>query len=329
MSYPQIYVGVIPDHLHERRALRTRALDLRVRLRNTRDPSPALVLLNAYAPGCSGIASFVLARPQSLIVANMRAWPQPLGVRSAEPWIDLQTGSLLAESGGRSPFEHIAALRDAVREHLLLGMAENSPEARVVARAIAAVVCAPTLHPESQIQLDVDDHRNRLKVLGLDELAGLASMAGAGVHLSESVLHTILADMLGGRLWHDGNRLLFELAEPRFELVLLDDAGAVRATMTLLEGENVIGRRRTTRPHEYRITITSDDMISSDHALITCHHDDVVTLRDVSKNGTWVTLPGAAEVYLHEDEMTIRPGTRLRLGVTTMTLHPVAGATPA
>jgi hypothetical protein len=328
MSYPQIYLGKTPESPHERRALRARALDLRARLRNLRDPMPLLVLLNALHPGAAGVASLVLARPHTLIVASLRAWPQPIAVRSGEAWSDLQTGALLEETGGRTPFQHIAMLRDTLRDHVVHAMTPGGSELRVVERAIGAVICMPALHPESQIHLDVDDHRNRLKVLGLDELAGLASMSGATVQLSESSLHTLLRDMLGGRLWHDGNRLLFELVPPRYELELLDGTGSTRWAMALIEGENVIGRRRTARPHEYRITISADDLVSSDHAVITCHDDGHVTLRDVSKNGTWIRPPGLAEQYVHGAEQPLTPGTQLRMGVTQLQLSAVARGEP-
>jgi hypothetical protein len=327
MTYPQIYIGSVPEHGHERRALRGRALDLRVRLRTVRDPSPLLVLLNAALPGVGGSAGMVLARPQTLIVANIRGWAQPIAVRSGEPWIDMQTGAQIQESCGRTPFQEVAMLRDGLRALALRALAPGSPEARVVERATGAVICMPTLHAESQIQLDVGDHRSRLKVLGMDELTGLASMAGSSLNVSESALHNLMA-LLGGRLWHDGNRLLFELAPPRYELALVRGEGTARTSMPLLEGENVIGRRRTARPHEYRITLASDDLISSDHALIVCHDDGRVMIRDVSKNGTWIIPPDGPEQHLHGQERALTPGTRLRMGVTELLLDSVSDAAP-
>jgi hypothetical protein len=49
-----------------------------------------------------------------------------------------------------------------------------------------------------------------------------------------------------------------------------------------------------------------------------------VRLRDTSKNGTWVTPPGAAEQRVR-GEQAIGPGTLVRMGVTRMRLERVEG----
>ena len=52
-----------------------------------------------------------------------------------------------------------------------------------------------------------------------------------------------------------------------------------------------------------------------------CGDGDYVTLRDTSKNGTWVTPPGGAEERLHGVERAITLGAILRMGVTRMRLE--------
>ena len=50
----------------------------------------------------------------------------------------------------------------------------------------------------------------------------------------------------------------------------------------------------------------------------------ITTLRDTSKNGTWITAPGATEERVRHDR-TIVAGTLLRLGVTRARLERVGG----
>jgi hypothetical protein len=338
MAYPQIYLGQIPGTAAERIALRERALELRAALRAgpRRRPEldPTFALLNfvvGVAPGESDRATTIellLLRPNAAIVAAIRAYPGPIEVTPDGHWTDLTTGAAIRDERGRSPLQSVRAQRDAVRARLdhhagsLLDSAVGSAaEAPSFARTVGALICAPATHPESHISLDVDDHHQQLKILGLDELAGLAAMIRAGVRLSEASMRWIVADLFEGQLWHDGERLLFELAPGRFQLRVLGDDDRAEAVVPLMEGDNIAGRRRSAQRYERRITLTGDDLISSDHARLSCADSDLVILSDTSKNGTWVTPPGGAEEWLHSAERAIALGAVLRMGMTRMRLE--------
>jgi hypothetical protein len=338
MAYPQIYLGQIPGAAAERIALRERALDLRAALRagprGRPELDPTCALLNfaaGAAPSGSGMAPTIevlLLRPNAAIVAAIRAYSGPIEVTPDGRWTDMTTGSPIRDERGRSPLQVVQAQRDAVQARLdrdagplLDSMAGSEAEARSFARVVGALICAPATHPESRISLDVDDHRQQLKILGLDELAGLAAMLRTGAQLSEAAMRRIAGDLFDGRLWHDGERLLFELAPGRFQLRVLGDGDRPEVIVPLMEGENIAGRRRSAQRYERRITLNGDDLISSDHARLSCGDGDHVTLRDTSKNGTWVTLPGGAEERLHGAERAITLGAVLRMGLTRMRLE--------
>jgi hypothetical protein len=312
MPYPQIYLGATPATLGERRAMRTLALDLRVRLRSQRDLTPIIAIVYLPIEGAD-IADALIMRPNTLILAKLFTQDQPLDIRH-QSWRSY-SGMIVQNSEGQTPLAEVSLQRDTLRARLLEAFPRDSALARAAQRMVAAVICAPYLHPDSTIALDIEDHRALRKVLGLDELAGLAVMASSSARLEESALLELTAH-LGTRLWHDGNRLLFELAAPRHQLQILAADGNVRSSLPLIEGENTIGRRRTSRPHEHRLTITGDDLISSDHAMLICHEDGRVVLQDISKNGTWMTQPGGPESFVHQSERVVLPGTMLRFGET-------------
>ncbi len=316
MPYPHIYIGTTPDTIDRRRAMRTLALDLRVRLRSQRDPAPVVALLHFPIEG-AGIADLLIVRPNALVLAALRTYDGPLDI-SHHMWRDAH-GQLIREADGQTPLAEVGLQRDTLRARLLESLPTDSLTARAAQRLIAAVVCMPILHAESRVALDIEDHRAQRKVLGLDELPGLAIMAAGAARMTELDIQ-MLIERLGVQLWHDGTRLLFELATARHQLQILNADQAIRTTLPLIEGENIIGRRRTARPHEHRLTISGDDLVSSDHALLNCHEDGRVTLRDTSKNGTWVTLPGGPETFVHATERQLIPGTILRLGDTRMEL---------
>ena len=316
MPHPHIYIGTTPDTPTQRRAMRTLALDLRVRLRSQRDPAPVLALLHFPIEG-AGVADLLIARPNALILAALRTFDGPLEI-THQLWRDIR-GQAIREGEGQTPLAIVGLQRDTLRARLLEALPAESLTARAAQRLIAAVVCMPLLHADSRIALDIEDHRAQRKILGIDELPGLSIMAAGAVRLTELDILELI-EHLGGQLWHDGSRLLFELAPPRHQLQVLNTEQAVRTTLPLIEGENMIGRRRTARPHEHRLTITGDDLVSSDHALLICHEDGRVTLRDTSKNGTWVTLPDGPETFVHATERQLIPGTILRLGDTRMQL---------
>jgi hypothetical protein len=327
--YPQIYLGHTPATAHARAALRARALDLRECFGAARQPMPTYLLLN-FAAGDgpdAGALDLLLVCPHSVIVGAIRAYDGPIEVLPGKGWTLGATGEPIHEPDGRTPLHLVQAQRDAVRERLngeaprLLG----APlDAQPFDRIIGAVICAPRMHPDSRISLDVDEHRQLLKVLGLDELPGLAAMSRTNLQLAEEQMQAIVGDIFAGRRWHDGARFLFELAPPRLRLRLLDAAPGREMVLPLLEGETVIGRRRMPLGRERRLTLSGDDLISSDHARIFCDDEDRVVLRDTSKNGTWIAMPGAPEEHVRGEERVIAPGTLLRMGMTRMRLEKIA-----
>jgi hypothetical protein len=326
---PQIYLGQIPATPQERRALRARAMDLRERLSVTRPPEPMYLLLN-FAAGAAAAEreiELMVLRPEAVLVGAIREYRGPVEVAQSGRWTYRATGEPIRDRNDQTPLQLVRAQRDAVRAWLnreagrLSGAA---PDAQPFERTVGAVICAPTLPPDSRIALDVTEHRQWLKVLGLDELPGLVAMLRTGVHLAEESLLMIAAEILGGRLWYDGTGFLFDLAPCRFQLRLLDAEGRAGAVLPLTEGENIVGRRRAPQHHEHRLMLAGDDLVSSDHAALICEEGDQVRLRDTSKNGTWVTPSGGAEQRVHGERM-IGPGTLLRMGVTLMRLERVEG----
>lgn len=315
-----IYIDAIPNTLEERRALRARAIDLRLRFRNLRDAAPTAVVLNLAIPA-TGSVQMVVVRPNSMVVGHVLESDAPIYAAHGQ-WV--QHGRPIQVAEYQNPLVAIGHLRDTLRARLFALLPADHPARRLVERAIAAVVVSPTFHPDSRPGLDVDDHWALRKVLGIDELAGLMTMASAGVRLDEQHWQQ-LVDLLGGRLWHDGTRLLYELAPPRYCLRILVDGTPRRMVLPLLEGENIIGRRRTARPQDYRLTIAGDDLVSSDHALVLVGDDGQIILRDISKNGTWVAQSDGAERFLHAAEQPITPGMILRMGETRMRLEVLNG----
>jgi hypothetical protein len=270
------------------------------------------------------MAELLLLRPNVVIAGIIRSFSGPIEVTPDGHWTLLATGAPISEAGGLAPLQVVRAQRDAIRariEQQAEGLLGPDTGAQSFERMIGALICAPSTHPESRISLDVDDHQRWLKILGLDELAGLAAMAHTGANLDEQTMQVIAGELFDGQLWHDGERFLFELAPSRFQLCLLAEDGRVERVLALAEGENIVGRRRLARPNELRITLDGDDLISSDHARIVVGDDDCATLRDTSKNGTWVALPGEPEQRVHSTERTIGPGALLRMGVTRMRLE--------
>lgn len=326
--YPQIYLGTIPDTSAERLALRALALDLRARLGAARTDTPSMLLLHfAPAPGAAP-ADLLLLQPAAAIVGAVRAYTGPIAAQPGGRWTMRDSGVPLAEAGGITPIQLVDALRNAVRERLdnaapaLLG---TMPEAQPFERMAGALICAPITHPDSHISLTISEHRRQLKVLGLDELPAVAGMLRLGTQLAPEAMRAIASELFGGRHWHDGTRFLFELAAPRFQLRVLSNGTRPARLLQLMEGENLIGRRRAPQQHERRLTLGGDELISADHAIFTVGDGDQVLVRDTSKNGTWVASPGGAEERVRR-ERAIAPGDELRLGITRLRLEQVEGA---
>jgi hypothetical protein len=296
--------------------LRERALDIYAHLRQANQPAPTVALLNVAAGPSSAGVDLLLLRPRALLAGTLRTFDGPIEALPGRPWRGL--GGATPPLPGPSPLDVARAARDAValrlRDPLDRWGVPRAP------RILGAVVLFPAIHPDSRISLDIDDHRQGLKVLGLDELAGVAAMVSSGVELTEEQMRAVAEHVFGGRLWVDGGRMLFDLAPARFALRLLDGERAGEA-VPLPEGETVVGRRRTARRYERRVAIGGDDLISSDHALLLCGDDEAVRLRDTSKNGTWIVRSDGQEQHLRGAEQVLAPGAVLRMGVTRMRLE--------
>ena len=297
---PQIYLAQTPTTAEARRHLRARALGLAEQLARISE-GPCIALL-----GVNAGPDLVLLRPRSVIVALIHDAQGPIELLPSGIWIDRTTGNTLFDG---QPLAQVRRVRAALAQQLdpLLGLGTIT----------GALVVSPTLHPESHVALDIVDHRERIKLLGMDELAPLASMLQAGAHLDEAAMRGIIG-MLGGRLWHNGERLLFEVGLAPYRL-----GHTTGVALTLLEGENVIGRRTTPLGREFRLTIEGDDTISADHAVLVCAADGQAIVRDTSTNGTLIRSPEGGELRIHHTEQLITPGSIICMGETRLRLERV------
>jgi len=315
--YPLIYVGQTPETPRGRRTLRERALDLHARLRQMDDPA-ALLLDAPPAPGEPPL-DLLLLRDGLALAGALYDGGEPVDVQADGQWVRRESRERLRGPRGETPLEALRRARDLARARLEALLPDPQPAPW---RMAGALIFTPATPPDSRIALDVDDHRQQLKVLGLDELPALAALLRGGPHLDETALRAAM-QALGGQLWHDGARLLFELAYAPLRLRLLDEPG--QPAMQLIEGANMIGRRAAPQRYEYRLSIPGDDLMSNDHAVLVCTLDGRAVLRDTSTNGTWVTLPGAVEERIHRADREIRPGTQLRMGMTQLLVEQISG----
>ncbi len=283
----RIYLGSTPPTVQERLALRERAVDLIAGLK----PVQASIMIGFGLVGTLPIDLAIIA-PGLLLTGLLR---------------DQQT---FAEEAASTTLTAFAQQQRAMLCAALPG---------AHAAAIAAIVITPTLAAESEITLDIDDHRARVKILGFDELVGMTMLA-VGDARAETPGNWPLDHAFAARLWHDGARFLFPLMPAQFQLRL-----AHGGIVPLYEGETILGRRRSPRRYEHRITCTDDDLISTDHATLTCLDDETIMLRDMSKNGTRVTRPGEREQQLHNDTTQVTAGTKLNIGSTTLVIEPAEG----
>ncbi|KAB8144016.1 FHA domain-containing protein [Chloroflexia bacterium SDU3-3] len=285
---PQIFLAQPPATAQARRTLRAHALELAAQLVRVAE-GPCYAILN-IEPAESEPIDMLLLRPRSALVALVRQAEGPLRVQGGHPWLAQARqarADALAMLGGLAP---------------------------ALGTAVAAVVAAPRIPEGSSIALDVEDHRQRVKLLGFDELAALASMLQAGAQLDEAAMRGA-AQALDAQLWHNGERLLFEIGLAPYVLRRGDGA-----TLPLLEGASVVGRRKQAIQHEYRLTIEGDDAVSADHAIIVCAPSGRLLLRDTSTNGTYIRAPGGSEQRIHHAEQAIAPDTIIRLGETELAL---------
>lgn len=316
--YPQIYLGETPASAPERQALRALAIELRARLHAARLAEPIVLLLH-FARSSLPPVDLLLLSPHTALVGVVRTYRVAVQAQPGGRWAYRDSGAPIVEPSGLAPMQLVAAQRDHVRALLAQGaptLAEPAP----IDRLVGALICAPVLHPDSRISLDIGEHRRQLKVLGLDELPGLVPMLHSGAQLSEPAMRAIASDLLGGRLWHDGARFLFDLAPPRFQLRVLASGTRAERILQLNEGDTIVGRRRAPQQNEYRLTITGDELISADHLVVTCGEGEQLLVRDISKNGTWVSTPAGAEERVR-GERVLAPGAQLRVGITQLRIE--------
>jgi len=276
-----------------------------------------------HSPHDAGPIDLVLLHPHALLVGIIKESSGPLDISLDGRWIVRETGRSLLGPNGETPLvqirqarQYVCRLIEARRDQLQHFV--NGPSG--LQRTVGALITTPTTHPDTQIALDVEDHRQQIKVLGFDELDTLAAMIDTGIDLDAETMAMIMTDVLAGRLWHDGQRLLFELGLAAFQLRIFTADGGAEQILPLLEGANIVGRRIALLQHEYRLTINNDDSISNDHAVLTCTADGRVIARDTSTNGTWIVTDGS-ETRIHHAEHSLQPGTVLRMGMTRMRLE--------
>ncbi len=314
MPHPHIYLGQIPTTSPARRLLREQALKLAAQFsRPTLEPTT--LLLHFQPPAATHPADVLVLRPHAALVGVIKDVEGPIMTDDAGQWLNAIRDEALRGTGGEPLLAYIKQLREAVMARL------EEATAQSFIRTIGALVVAPTTHPELQIVLDIDDHRQHIKVLGLDELPTLAAMAQTGINLDSAALPNLMADVFDAQLWHDGERLLFEISRSALQLRVLGHSDATQGTWSLLEGANFVGRRQTPHRYEYRVVLSGDDLMSNDHALIVVADDGRIVVRDTSTNGTWIATPGEPERRLHRAERPIVPGTIMRMGATRMILE--------
>jgi hypothetical protein len=322
----RIYIGRTPDTARERIVLRERALTLARSARQLPTEGTCTVAFNIIAGADPPLAQIdlLILRATAVIVGALRSYAGPIDAPPGGVWRDRASGQPILEEDGAHPLHRLRQQRDAVQMSLnaaaaRLGIATANPHP--FKQVIGVLIGVPALPADSHISLDVDDHRDHLKVCSFDELPGVAVMSHSGVTLPDEVIHTIAATLFGCRLWYD-DRFLFELTPPRFRLSIHPPGGAP-VSIPLYEGETIVGRRRSPKGNERRIPVLNDDLVSSDHLYIICSDDETVAIRDASKNGTWVTRPDGLAEHLRHATCTISAGTRLRLGTTDLTLERV------
>lgn len=326
--YPKLYIGHIPPTPEARRALRYHALELSERLR-ARSSTQATYILFNFPPSKQmehDVVDLLVLQENTIIVGVLKDCKAPLDIFPNGQWYLRETGRQLVGPRGETPLEQIKQTRATIHQRI----AEYAAAVRGITvgeqgfqRIIGALICVPSMHPESRVSLDIADHRSQIKVLGLDELPALTMMANSAVTMDEYTLQALVSDVFSGQCWHDGKQLLFELAPTSLRLRVLTDQQQAEQILPLIEETNVIGRRNTPLRHEYRLTLVGDDLMSNDHAIITCTPDGRILLQDTSTNGTWITLPDQPEEHLHHVEREIVPDTFLRMGATNMRLETV------
>lgn len=325
---PQIYVGRTPDTARERIVLRERALRLAHAIQRSPTEGLCAVVFNIAAGANPPLAQIdlLVLRATAVIVGALRTYAGPIDAPPGGVWRDRASGQPILEDDGAHPLHRLRQQRDAVQTSLnaaaaRLGIATADPHP--FKHVIGLIIGVPALPADSRISLDVDDHRDHLKVCSFDELPGVAAMSHSGVALSDEAIRAIAMHLFGGRLWFDNNRFLFELAPPRFQLSI-HAPGSASSSVPLYEGETIVGRRKSPKEYERRIPICNDELVSSDHLHIICGDEpNSIVIRDASKNGTWVTPPDGPAEHLRNTERIIPAGTRLRLGMTDIILERV------
>lgn len=322
----RVYIGRTPDTARERIALREQALTLVRSARQLSREGTCTVVFDITAGADPPLAQIdlLILRATAVIVGALRSYTGPIDAPPGGVWRDRASGQPILEADGTHPLHRLRQQRDAVQMSLnaaaaRLGIAATNPHP--FQQVTGVLIGFPALPADSRISLDVDDHRDHLKVCSFNELPGVAAMSHSDVTLSDEVIDAIATTLFGGRLWYD-DRFLFELAPPRFHLAI-HQSGSSPASVPLYEGETIVGRRKSPKANERRIPVLNDDLVSSDHLYITCGDDETVVIRDASRNGTWVMRPDGSAEHLRHAVGTIFAGTRLRLGTTDLVLERV------
>ncbi|MGQ9549737.1 MAG: FHA domain-containing protein [Roseiflexus sp.] len=323
---PRIYVGQTPDTTDGRILLRERTLMLAHFVHRSPTEGVCAIAFNVTLGTESPLTriDLIMMRTTAVIVGALRTCTGPIDALPGGVWRDRAGGRPILDADGLHPLHRIRVQRDAVQRSLnatamRFGLASTDP--RPFKRVIGAIVGVPAIHADSRISLDVDDHRDHLKVCSFEELPGVAALAHSGVVLSVESIHTIITDLFGCRLWYDNEHFLFELAPPQFQLYITAP-GRAPMRVPLYEGETIVGRRQSAQGTERRITLSDDELVSSDHLHILCTDDPAgVTMRDTSKNGVWITLPDGYIEHIRHAERTVPVGARLRLGMTDIMLE--------
>lgn len=316
-----LYYGELPASGLARRSLRDQSLELLERLRQTDTTEPAIIFASCRAAPEQPLVDLILFTSYVVIVGLILPGHQPVDLID-QRWIVRHEGRELVDAQGHTPLEQIRQRRlevDQQLKRLPLTLPVNREETPL-GRMVAALIFTPTAHRESQIALDVPDHRDLIKLVGFDELAPLAHMVRIGQRLSPEQLVSC-AEGLGGTCWGQDQTLQQDPAVAPLQLRVVAGPATHEQYFPLLYGETVIGRRRTPREREYRLTLGGDELMSSDHAILTYHDDGHIVLRDTSTNGSYIVNMDGRDERIRHTERHVTPGTMLRLGATRIVLE--------
>jgi hypothetical protein len=315
----RFYIGELPNDALARRELRDRGLQLLDGLRQAESLDSAVAIWAARIAPSEPLIDLLLITPQAALVGLLLPGTSPIDMLNDGRWVVRATNEELRNTTGEAPIEQVRRRREAV-VRFFSELPDLASEA-LLPRLTAALIFVPAAHRDSRIRLDIEEHRQQIKLVGLDEVAALMSMLQSNSRLPETLLDELATKHGAARLWHTGQQTVFEPADAGWRVQVLPSQFAENRRLTLLLGDNIIGRRRTPREQEYRLLPAHDDLMSNDHAVITCLDEQQIWLRDTSTNGTLVTPPNGPEFRLHRGERQLLAGTILKMGETRMALE--------